>query len=254
MAKSTNVILLERLEPHGEMGEVVSVKPGFARNYLLPQKKALRATPANLAYFETQRKELEAQNESKKAEAKKIADKLEGFTLTLVRQAGDKGQLYGSVSSRDIGEALNEDENLKGVRIGRSMVNLNSAMKKIGLTSVEIILHPEVKVEIEVNVARNNEEARLQKKTGKPMIADAGETTDDVMARAEKHFEEQMEELLEEDAYDAAQEKLAEETDDEAANEASKEVKNDTDLHTAAENAEQEQADIKRETEDGKAS
>lgn len=240
MAKSAKVILLERLDPHGEMGDVVNVKPGFARNFLLPQKKALRATPENLAYFEAQKKELEAQNEARRKEAEKIAKKLEGLSLILVRQAGDKGQLYGSVSSRDISEALDGE----GHKIPRSMVNLNTAVKDIGLFPVEIILHPEVRAEIEVNVARNEEEAKIQKKTGKAIVADEGETADMVMARAEQQLEEQMEEMLEEDAYEAAQEKLAEEADQDTAEKAAEEAKEDQDLETAAEKAEQEQKDI----------
>lgn len=202
MAKTTAVILLERIDPHGKMGEVVHVKPGFARNYLLPQRKALRATPANLAYFEGQRKDLEAQNAARIKEAEQIAKKLEGTSLILIRQASDKGHLYGSVSSRDISEELET----QGHAVARSMVNLNNAVKEIGLFQVEIILHPEVRLTIEVNVARNNEEAKVQKKTGVAIIADAGETTDDVIARAER----QMQDLLEEDALASEKERQEE--------------------------------------------
>ena len=211
MAKTTKVILLERIDPHGKMGDVVSVKPGFARNYLLPQQKALRATDDNLAYFEGQKKELEAQNETKRKDAEKIAKSLEGLSLVIVRQAGDKGQLYGSVSSRDISEALSEDKASKDAKIGRSMINLNTAVKDIGLFPVEVILHPEVRITIEINVARNEEEAKIQKKTGQAIIADEGETPEMVMARAEEQLEAQMDNLLEEDAASAEKEKIAEE-------------------------------------------
>lgn len=207
MAKSSEVILLERIDPLGQMGDIVNVKPGFARNYLLPQKKALRATEANVAYFKAQKKELEALNDKKKKQAEKVAKDLEGLVLVLVRQAGDKGQLYGSVTSRDICDGLAE----KNIKIARSQINLNTAVKEIGLFPVEIILHPEVRIEIEINVARNEEEAKIQKKTGKGIIAEEGETTDEVMARAEQKLEEQMEEFLEEEAFEAEKEKLAEE-------------------------------------------
>lgn len=207
MAKTSEVILLERIDPLGQMGDIVNVKPGYARNYLLPQKKALRATEANVAYFKAQKKELEALNDKRKKEAEKVAKDLEGLVLVLVRQAGDKGQLYGSVTSRDICDALAD----KGIKIGRSQINLNTAVKEIGLFPVEVILHPEVRIEIEINVARNEEEAKIQKKTGKGIIAEEGETTDEVMARAEQKLEEQMEEFLEEDAFEAEKEKLAEE-------------------------------------------
>lgn len=207
MAKTTEVILLERVDPHGKMGDVVNVKPGFARNYLLPQKKALRATASNLAYFETQKKELEAQNENKRKDAAKDAKKLEGLSLILIRQAGDKGHLYGSVSSRDIVEALAK----QNIKIGRSAVNLNDAVKEIGLFEVEIILHPEVRQTIEINVARNEGEAEIQKKTGKAMIAGEGETPDEVIAKAERELESSMKaDLLEEDALQAEQEQDAE--------------------------------------------
>ena len=242
MAKSTEVILLERIDPHGELGDIVSVKPGFARNYLLPQKKALRATPANKAYFDAQKKELEAQNESRRKEAEKIAGKLEGLSLTLVRQAGDKGQLYGSVSSRDISDALIEE----GHKIGRSMIDLNTAVKEIGLFPVEVILHPEVRVEIEINVARNEEEAKIQKKTGKAIIADESETPEEVMARAEQQLEEQMEELLDEDALEAEKEKAQDLAEDDkvqadelanAENAAAKNLDDDKTVEDAAQEA-----------------
>lgn len=164
----TEVILLERIDNLGQMGETVKVKPGYARNYLLPQKKALRATKENIAYFESQKKALEAQNLKKKEEAEKVAKKLDGMKVVIIRQAAEGGQLYGSVASRDIAEAVTAN----GVEIGRSQVVLNDAFKSIGLFKVTIALHPEVKVGITLNVARSAAEAATQEKTGKAAIVD----------------------------------------------------------------------------------
>jgi large subunit ribosomal protein L9 len=152
------VILLERIERLGQMGDVVKVKPGFARNYLLPQKKALRATPENRAYFETQRQHLEAQNLTRRSEAETVAAKLDGLSVVLVRQAGETGQLYGSVTSRDIVEALMA----QGVTVERRQVNLAMPIKALGLYPIKISLHPEVAVQITVNVAKSEEEAEAQ--------------------------------------------------------------------------------------------
>ena len=146
---STQVILLERIETLGEMGDVVSVKPGYARNFLLPQRKALRASDDNIAYFEAQRKHLEAENDKKKAEAQKVADKLDGLKVPLVRAASEGGQLYGSVTARDIAEAITEKS---GVKVRRGQVDLNQNFKMVGLFDVPVILHPEVKKEITVNI------------------------------------------------------------------------------------------------------
>lgn len=164
----TEVILLERVDNLGQMGELVKVKPGYARNFLLPQKKALRATKENLAYFESQKKALEAQNLKKKEEAEKVAKKLDGMKVIIIRQAAEGGQLYGSVASRDIAEAVTAN----GIEIGRSQVQLNDAFKSIGLFKVSIALHPEVKVGITLNVARSAAEAATQEKTGKAAIVD----------------------------------------------------------------------------------
>ncbi|MGE0154068.1 MAG: 50S ribosomal protein L9 [Reyranellaceae bacterium] len=156
------VVLLERMPKLGQMGDVVRVKPGFARNYLLPRKKALRATKENLAYFETQRKRLEATNLERRQEAQQVAEKLKDFSVTLLRQASEALQLYGSVTPRDVAQAATE----AGVQIGRPQVNLDKAIKTLGLHDVEIILHPEVTVAIKVNVARSAEEAEFQAKGG----------------------------------------------------------------------------------------
>jgi large subunit ribosomal protein L9 len=152
------LILLERVEKLGQMGQLVKVKPGFARNFLLPQKKALRATKQNLAYFETQRAQLEATNLQRKSEAGEIGGKLEGLTVVLVRQAGESGQLYGSVSARDIADAVTA----AGFTIEKSQVVLDRPIKNLGLHPVRVVLHPEVSVTISANVAQSLEEAAMQ--------------------------------------------------------------------------------------------
>ncbi len=162
------VILLERVEKLGQMGDEVQVKDGFARNFLLPQKKAMRATTANKAFFETQRARLEAENLERKNEAEAVAGKLDGTKVVMIRAAGESGQLYGSVSSRDISEAITE----AGVSIGRSQVNLNRAIKTLGLHEVDVRLHPEVVVAVTVNIARSAEEAETQFETGAAVVAD----------------------------------------------------------------------------------
>ena len=156
------VVLLERVPKLGQMGDIVRVKPGFARNYLLPRKKALRATKENMVYFETQRKRLETTNLERRQEAEQVAEKLKDFSVVLVRQASEALQLYGSVSPRDIAQAASE----AGVQISRPQVNLDKAIKTLGLHSVEIVLHPEVSVPIKVNVARSVEEAEFQAQGG----------------------------------------------------------------------------------------
>jgi large subunit ribosomal protein L9 len=161
------LILLERVEKLGQMGQVVKVKPGYARNYLLPQKKALRATKENLAYFETQRAQLEASNLQRKSEAAEVGAKLEGLTVVLVRQAGESGQLYGSVSARDIAEAVTE----AGFTIERHQVVLDRPIKALGLHSVRVMLHPEVSVTVRANVAQSAEEAEMQAKGIDPLRA-----------------------------------------------------------------------------------
>jgi large subunit ribosomal protein L9 len=155
-----DVILLERVEKLGQMGQVVKVRPGFARNYLLPQKKALRATKENLAYFEKQRHQLEAQNLARRGDAEQVAKKLEGIAVVIIRQAGESGQLYGSVTARDISEAVTK----AGFTIARGQVVLDKAIKTLGLYKQRVILHPEVSVGITVNVAQSAEEAEMQAK------------------------------------------------------------------------------------------
>jgi large subunit ribosomal protein L9 len=154
------VILLERISRLGQMGDTVKVRDGFARNFLLPQGKALRANENNKKKFEGQRAQLEARNLERKSEAEAVAEKLDGQSFIVVRSAGETGQLYGSVSTRDISELLTEE----GFSVGRNQVELNNPIKAIGLTNVVIALHPEVEVTITLNVARSADEAERQAK------------------------------------------------------------------------------------------
>ena len=160
-----DVILLERVENLGQMGQVVKVRPGYARNYLLPQKKALRATKENLAYFEKQRAQLEAQNLARRSEAEQVAKKLDGLSVIVIRQAGESGQLYGSVTARDVATAVTE----AGFTIGRSQVVQEKAIKTLGLYKQRVVLHPEVSVTVTVNVAQSPEEAEMQAKGVDPI-------------------------------------------------------------------------------------
>jgi large subunit ribosomal protein L9 len=153
-----DVILLERVEKLGAIGDVVSVKNGFARNYLLPNKKALRANESNKKVFESNRAQIEADNASRRSDAEKASKGVDGKTLTLIRQASNTGQLYGSVSARDVAELLAED----GTKVAKNQIVLDKPIKAIGVTTVKIALHPEVSVSIKVNVARSPEEAELQ--------------------------------------------------------------------------------------------
>jgi large subunit ribosomal protein L9 len=152
------VILLERVEKLGQIGDVVTVKDGFARNFLLPRKKALRANEANRKVFEANRERIEADNATRRTEAQTSSKDLDGKSVTLIRQASNTGQLYGSVSVRDIIEALGAD----GAKLTKSMVILDKPIKAIGVEIVKIALHPEVSVTVKVNVARSPEEAELQ--------------------------------------------------------------------------------------------
>ncbi len=186
------VILLERIEKLGQMGDVVSVKPGFARNYLLPQKKALRATKGNMSYFETQRAQLEADNLSRKQEAEAVAGKMEGAAIVVIRQAGDAGHLYGSVSARDISDGLTE----AGFTVDRRQVTIDRPIKDIGLHDVRLVLHPEVSVTVSVNVARSEDEAEVQAERsarGEEAIL----TPAEMVAEQEAMEDEALEEALE---------------------------------------------------------
>ena len=175
------VVLLERVEKLGQMGEVVKVKDGFARNFLLPRKKALRATKENLARFEQEKAQLEARNLHLKKEAEGVAGKLDKKVVVILRQAGETGMLYGSVSPRDISDAVTAD----GVSLDRTQVVLDKAIKGLGLHEVKIVLHPEVRVAITVNVARTAEEAERQAR-GENVVLSAAE---EARAEAESLFE-----------------------------------------------------------------
>jgi large subunit ribosomal protein L9 len=155
---NVELILLQRVEKLGQMGEIVKVKPGYARNYLLPQSKAVRATKANRERFERERSQLEAQNLKRRDEAERVAERVHGLSVVLIRQASEAGALYGSVSSRDIADACTA----AGLGIERSQVLLVHPIKTLGIAEVRVALHPEVAIEVKVNVARSPEEAERQ--------------------------------------------------------------------------------------------
>lgn len=148
-----DVILLERISRLGAVGDVVRVRDGFARNYLIPQKKALRASKANRDYFESQREALEKQNAERRQEAETQAKQMDGLIVTVVRQASDDGKLYGSVSVRDVADAMKA----KGYEIDRRLIDLNTAIKSLGGYTITVNLHPEVPVDVKVHVARNSD-------------------------------------------------------------------------------------------------
>jgi large subunit ribosomal protein L9 len=152
------VILMQRVEKLGQMGEVVKVRPGYARNFLLPQGKAIRASKDNLARFEQDRVQLEAQNLKRREEAERVAERVHGLSVTIIRSAGESGGLYGSVTARDVAAACTEG----GLSIARQQVLLEQPIKAVGLTTVRVELHPEVQVPVTVNVARSPEEAQRQ--------------------------------------------------------------------------------------------
>ena len=197
------VILLERIEKLGQMGDVVTVRSGYARNFLLPQEKALRATKENITFFETQKKQLEADNLKRKGEAEKIAKKLDGMVVAVIRQASEGGQLYGSVNTKDIASAVTE----AGITIIRKQVHLDRSFKMLGLYPVKIVLHPEVSVFITMNIARSDEEAKIQEERGEALIStDEEEGLADVAVKAveaEETNSEDKEEAASEEASDA---------------------------------------------------
>lgn len=174
------IILLERVRKLGQIGDTVTVKDGYARNFLLPQKKALRSNKANRAFFETQRVEIETRNLEAKSEAEAVAVKLEGVSAVLIRQAGESGNLYGSVSARDIAVALGEQD----LKIDRAQVILDHAIKVLGIYSIELKLHAEVFTKIEINVARSAEEAEMQAQG-----LDAKAAEEDLDVSVEDYFE-----------------------------------------------------------------
>ncbi len=179
------IILLERIEKLGQMGDVVTVKPGYARNYLLPQRKALRKTRDNLALFEVDRAQLEVENLERRSEAEQIAGRINGLTVPVLRAAGESGQLYGSVTARDIAAATIEN----GITIKRQQVVLDRALKNLGLEQVRIQLHPEVSVMVTVNIARTAEEAKRQLQLGRAVgTIEDFEDEDDIREEANARF------------------------------------------------------------------
>ena len=176
------VILLERVEKLGQMGDVVKVKDGFARNFLLPRKKALRATKDNVKKFEGQKAQLEARNLAARKEAEAVATKLDKQSFIILRQAGETGMLYGSVSTRDISDAITAG----GVTVNRDQVVLDKAIKMLGLVDVKVQLHPEVRVSVTLNVARTVEEAERQARGENVLQTEA----EQARAEAEAMFEE----------------------------------------------------------------
>lgn len=152
------LILMQRVDKLGQMGELVKVRPGYARNYLLPTGRAIRATKDNLARFERERAQLEAQNLKRREEAERVGERVAGLSITIIRQAGESGALYGSVSSRDIAEGCT----VAGLSVARDQVLLGQPIKTVGLTTVQVALHPEVSIPVVVNVARSPEEAEKQ--------------------------------------------------------------------------------------------
>ncbi len=173
------IILLERVPKLGQMGEVVSVKDGFARNFLIPRGKALRATKAALADFEKRRKTLEARNLEQRSEAEKLAGEVQGKSVTILRQASESSQLYGSVSARDIAEAFTAS----GIGLDRHQIQIEHPLKSLGIHQVAVALHPEVEVTVTVNIARSQEEADIQAGVAPPApAAEAEEEEQDAFA------------------------------------------------------------------------
>ena len=201
------VILLERIEKLGQMGDVVTVKPGFARNYLLPEKKAVTATTENKEHFESQRAQLEAQNLEQKSEAEKVGKKLDGQKIIMVRQAGDTGQLYGSVSARNIASGVTE----AGFSVDRHQIKLENPIKMVGLHPVQVALHPEISVSVVVNVARSEDEAAIQNRTGEAIVSGDGET--DAVEELVEELDAEEANMPDEDEA-AKQEAAAEATED----------------------------------------
>ncbi len=180
-----DVILLERISKLGQMGETVKVRDGFARNYLLPLGKALRANEANKKRFESERSTLEARNLERKSEAQSVAEKLDGKSFVVVRSAGETGQMYGSVAARDIVDVLAAE----GFNIGRNQVELNTPIKAIGLHKVVLHLHADVEISIEINVARSADEAERQAKGESLTSADAIYGVDEDALKPEDFFD-----------------------------------------------------------------
>ncbi|MBC8338502.1 MAG: 50S ribosomal protein L9 [Rhodospirillales bacterium] len=223
-----DIILLEKIDKLGQMGDVVKVKSGYARNFLLPHGKALRATEANKKHFDDKRAQLEASNLETRKDAEKLAEKLNGISVIMTRQAGEAGQLYGSVNARDIANGVTE----AGFTISRQQVKLPHPIKALGLYDIRVSLHPEVEVKIVANVARSAEEAKIQTKTGFAVVSNEEEeavapahTLDEEIAAAKEAAVEQAEEIFEEGAapQDEPEEDTGEATEDKSDTEATAE-------------------------------
>ena len=214
------VVLLERIAKLGQMGDVVTVKDGYARNFLLPQGKALRANKSNLERFENERAQLEARNLEQKSEAEGVKAKLDGEKVIIIRQSGETGQLYGSVSPRDIAEALTE----KGFNLERGQIGLYAPIKVLGLHETKVTLHPEVSSIVTVNVARTEEEAERQSK-GEDVTIDKIEE-EEIMLQAEEVFEEGADVNLsdETESEDTPEVEAAPETEDESEAKSTEEI------------------------------
>lgn len=193
------VVLLERLQGLGKLGEVVSVKDGYARNYLLPQKKALRATKSNLAYFEAEKAKIQKLDGEKKAAAEQASKKLNGKTVAIIRAASESGQLYGSVSTRDIADAVST----LGHAVDKASVQINQSFKTLGLFPVQISLHGEVETVVTVNIARSEDEAKIQEKEGRALVTVLGNRAEEVEAEVEAPVAEAKAETTEETSEEA---------------------------------------------------
>ena len=230
------VVLLERIERLGQMGDVVNVKPGYARNYLLPKRKALRATKENLAQFDAERQQLEADNLQRRDEAQSVADRLDGLQVIVIRSAGESGQLYGSVNARDMAEVVTK----AGFTVGRQQVIAERPVKALGFHDFRVRLHPEVEVTVTANVARSTEEAETQARLGRALVGmDEEEETgapDEAPDAAE---------LLEPEALEAI---ASEEADESEAEAGPSDVEETTDTgHDASDSGEEESEKAKSE-------
>ena len=209
------IILMQRVEKLGQMGDVVNVKPGYARNYLLPQNIAIRANKENLARFEAEKAQLEAANLERKTEAQAVAEKMDGVTVTIIRAASDGGQLYGSVTSRDIAEAVTN----AGFTVSRTQVLMEKPVKTLGIFDYRVRLHPEVDVTVSINVAQSEEEAEAQAERvarGEAAVLTAAELDAQIAAEVAKEQADAIAEAAaeveaEEEAADASSEEASEE-------------------------------------------
>ena len=218
------VVLLERVSRLGQMGDVVNVKDGYARNFLLPQGKALRANKANLERFESERAQLETRNLERKNDAEAVNAKLNEQTFVIIRQSGDTGQLYGSVTTRDIAAQLSDE----GFSVERNQISLEMPIKNLGLHNVSVSLHPEVSSTVIVNVARTKEEAERQA-AGEDVTAEQQAESVEATPDVEEIFDEGVEVVLSEDAEEAAEEEAAEVVEEAAEEIGEAEANNDAD-------------------------